>query len=113
MSTRHPGRLSAKSVCMTTHLREAMRFGGNPLRTYGAAQAAVRSCHERRRFGYRRLFVLLRVTRDDSTGIVAPFSGSAKELGRQMKLGIETVFSLVNEAGGVNGRQLKLFSADD
>ena len=46
-------------------------------------------------------------------GIVAPFSGSAKELGRQMKLGIETVFSLVNEAGGVNGRQLKLFSADD
>jgi branched-chain amino acid transport system substrate-binding protein len=46
-------------------------------------------------------------------GIAAPFSGSAKELGRQMKLGIETVFSLVNEAGGVNGRQLKLFSADD
>jgi ABC-type branched-subunit amino acid transport system substrate-binding protein len=98
---------------MTTYLREAMRFGGNPLRTYGAAQAAVRSCHERRRFGYRRLFVLLRVTRDDSTGIVAPFSGSAKELGRQMKFGIETVFSLVNDAGGINGRQLKLFSADD
>ena len=46
-------------------------------------------------------------------GIVAPFSGPAKELGRQMKIGIETVFSLVNEAGGVNGRQLKLFSADD
>jgi hypothetical protein len=38
----HPGRISAKSVCMTTYLREAMRFGGNPLRTYGAAQAAVR-----------------------------------------------------------------------
>jgi branched-chain amino acid transport system substrate-binding protein len=46
-------------------------------------------------------------------GIVAPFSGSAKELGRQMKLGIETVFSLVNDTGGINGRQLKLFSADD
>jgi ABC-type branched-subunit amino acid transport system substrate-binding protein/rare lipoprotein A (peptidoglycan hydrolase) len=46
-------------------------------------------------------------------GIVAPFSGSAKELGRQMKLGIETAFSLANETGGVNGRQLKLFSADD
>src|SRR6478672_12299215 len=29
-------------------------------------------------------------------GIAAPFSGSAKELGRQMKIGIETVFSLVN-----------------
>jgi ABC-type branched-subunit amino acid transport system substrate-binding protein len=46
-------------------------------------------------------------------GIAAPFSGSAKELGRQMKLGIETAFSVVNETGGVNGRQLKLFSADD
>ena len=46
-------------------------------------------------------------------GIVAPFSGSAKELGRQMKFGIETVFSLVNDAGGINGRLLKLFSADD
>ena len=46
-------------------------------------------------------------------GIVAPFSGSAKELGRQMKFGIETVFSLVNDTGGINGRQLKFFSADD
>jgi ABC-type branched-subunit amino acid transport system substrate-binding protein len=46
-------------------------------------------------------------------GIAAPFSGSAKELGRQMKIGIETVFSLVNDTGGINGRQLKLFSADD
>src|SRR3954471_3047772 len=46
-------------------------------------------------------------------GIVGPFSGSAKELGRQMKLGIEPVFSLVNDTGGINGRQLKLFSADD
>jgi ABC-type branched-subunit amino acid transport system substrate-binding protein len=46
-------------------------------------------------------------------GIVGPFSGSAKELGRQMKIGIETVFSLVNDSGGINGRQLKLFSADD
>ena len=27
---------------MTTYLREAMRFGGNPLRTYGAAQERVR-----------------------------------------------------------------------
>src|SRR5216683_2662312 len=34
-------------------------------------------------------------------GIAAPFSGSAKELGRQMKLGIDTAFNRVNEAGGV------------
>jgi ABC-type branched-subunit amino acid transport system substrate-binding protein len=44
---------------------------------------------------------------------VYPFSGSAKELGRQMKFGIETVFSLVNDTGGINGHQLKLFLADD
>ncbi len=46
-------------------------------------------------------------------GIVGPFSGSAKELGRQMKLGIDTAFSRINDAGGVEGRMLKLISADD
>jgi branched-chain amino acid transport system substrate-binding protein len=46
-------------------------------------------------------------------GICAPFSGSAKELGRQMKLGIEAAFNRANEAGGVDGRMLKLFAADD
>src|SRR5712664_589346 len=45
-------------------------------------------------------------------GIAAPFSGSAKELGRQMKLGIDTAFNRVNEAGGVEGRMLKLVAAD-
>ena len=46
-------------------------------------------------------------------GIVAPFSGSARELGRQMKLGIDTAFNRINDAGGVNGRMLHLFAADD
>jgi ABC-type branched-subunit amino acid transport system substrate-binding protein len=46
-------------------------------------------------------------------GIAAPFSGPSKELGRQMKLGIDTAFSRVNDAGGVEGRMLKLVSADD
>jgi branched-chain amino acid transport system substrate-binding protein len=46
-------------------------------------------------------------------GIVAPFSGSAKELGRQMRLGIDTAFNRVNDAGGINGRMLRLFAADD
>src|SRR4030081_2498508 len=46
-------------------------------------------------------------------GIAAPFSGTAKELGRQMKLGIDTAFNRVNEAGGVEGRMLKLITADD
>ncbi|MGA8602434.1 MAG: ABC transporter substrate-binding protein, partial [Beijerinckiaceae bacterium] len=44
-------------------------------------------------------------------GIVAPFSGPAKELGRQMKIGIESAFDVANDVGGVNGRQLKLSSA--
>jgi ABC-type branched-subunit amino acid transport system substrate-binding protein len=46
-------------------------------------------------------------------GIVAPFSGAARELGRQMKLGIEAAFNRTNEAGGVDGRSLKLIAADD
>jgi ABC-type branched-subunit amino acid transport system substrate-binding protein len=46
-------------------------------------------------------------------GIAAPFSGAAKELGRQMKLGIDTAFNRVNDAGGVNGRMLRLIAADD
>jgi ABC-type branched-subunit amino acid transport system substrate-binding protein len=46
-------------------------------------------------------------------GIAAPFSGSAKELGRQMKLGIDTAFNRINDAGGVDGRMLRLIAADD
>jgi Periplasmic binding protein len=46
-------------------------------------------------------------------GISAPFTGSAKELGIQMKLGIETAFNLINESGGIHGRQLRLVVADD
>ena len=33
--------------------------------------------------------------------------------GTQMKLGIQTAFNRINDAGGVHGRQLKLFAADD
>jgi ABC-type branched-subunit amino acid transport system substrate-binding protein len=46
-------------------------------------------------------------------GLSAPFSGPAKELGRQMKLGIETAFNRANESGGINRRQLRLVTADD
>jgi branched-chain amino acid transport system substrate-binding protein len=46
-------------------------------------------------------------------GISAPFSGPAKELGQNMKLGIETAFNLANAKGGVHGRQLRLIAADD
>ncbi len=46
-------------------------------------------------------------------GISAPFSGSAKELGQNMKLGIQAAFGQANEAGGINGRMLRLITADD
>ena len=46
-------------------------------------------------------------------GISAPFTGSAKELGQNMKLGIEAAFNVANAKGGVYGRQLRLIAADD
>jgi len=46
-------------------------------------------------------------------GQAVPLSGGAKELGRQMKTGVEVAFAGVNEAGGVNGRKLRLVSMDD
>jgi hypothetical protein len=46
-------------------------------------------------------------------GLAAPFSGPAKELGHQMKLGIESAFNSVDEHGGIDGRQLRLVTADD
>jgi ABC-type branched-subunit amino acid transport system substrate-binding protein len=46
-------------------------------------------------------------------GMSAAFSGPSRELGNKMKLGIDTAFSLINEAGGVSGRQLKLLALDD
>lgn len=46
-------------------------------------------------------------------GISAPFSGAAKELGQNMRLGIETAFNAVNANGGVYGRRLRLVAMDD
>jgi branched-chain amino acid transport system substrate-binding protein len=57
--------------------------------------------------------VLGTTDREIRFGISAAFTGAAKELGRQMKLGIDTAFNRVNEAGGVEGRMLKLIAADD
>jgi branched-chain amino acid transport system substrate-binding protein len=46
-------------------------------------------------------------------GTVIPFSGVRKEPARQMKQGIETAFNRANDAGGINGRMLRLIAADD
>lgn len=52
----------------------------------------------------------------DSTihfGQSAAFSGPARELGINMRLGIEAAFAEVNRKGGIHGRQLKLAYLDD
>ena len=46
-------------------------------------------------------------------GITAAFTGPVRERGRQMKIGIDTAFNKVNDAGGIGGRMLKLIAADD
>ena len=46
-------------------------------------------------------------------GQSAALSGPAKELGRNMRLGILAAFDEVNAAGGVHGRVLELQSLDD
>jgi ABC-type branched-subunit amino acid transport system substrate-binding protein len=46
-------------------------------------------------------------------GMAAPFTGPAKELGRQTRVGIELAFAEANAGGGVHGRQLQLQPEDD
>lgn len=46
-------------------------------------------------------------------GMTGPFSGPARELGRDMEIGIDTYFEQVNERGGIHGRRLRLVSLDD
>ncbi len=46
-------------------------------------------------------------------GMTGPFTGPARELGRDMKTGITTYFAHANEQGGVAGRKLKLIDLDD
>jgi len=46
-------------------------------------------------------------------GMSAAFSGSARELGRSMRLGIEAYFESINEAGGIHGRTLQLIAKND
>ena len=54
------------------------------------------------------------VTEDTITlGMSAAFSGASRELGNRMKLGLDTAFAAVNEAGGVSGRSIKLLALDD
>ena len=46
-------------------------------------------------------------------GMAAPLTGASRELGRQMKLGLETAFAAANAEGGVHGRRVRLLVLDD
>ena len=60
------------------------------------------------------LAIVRGVTGDAITlGMSAAFSGASRELGNRMKLGLETAFAAINEAGGIHGRRVKLLALDD
>ena len=46
-------------------------------------------------------------------GQSSAFSGSARDLGIEMRAGLQAAFAEVNDAGGVRGRAIKLLSKDD
>lgn len=46
-------------------------------------------------------------------GQSSPFSGSNKELGDDIREGLQAYFGKINDAGGINGRKLELVSLDD
>lgn len=46
-------------------------------------------------------------------GMVASFTGSNKERGRSMRTGWEAALAAANEAGGIDGRKLRLLALDD
>lgn len=46
-------------------------------------------------------------------GQSSPFSGSNKELGDDIREGLQAYFKQVNDAGGINGRRIELIALDD
>jgi ABC-type branched-subunit amino acid transport system substrate-binding protein/tRNA A-37 threonylcarbamoyl transferase component Bud32 len=59
--------------------------------------------------------IVVRGVTDDAItlGMSAAFSGPSRELGTRMKLGLETAFAGINDAGGIAGRKLSLTALDD
>jgi serine/threonine protein kinase len=51
--------------------------------------------------------------REIKIGMSAVFSGPSRDLGQNMKMGVETAFQVANDAGGVHGRALTLTALDD
>ncbi len=50
---------------------------------------------------------------DFVVGLAAPFTGDSSQFGVQLKMGAELFAEELNEAGGINGRMLKLNMQDD
>jgi ABC-type branched-subunit amino acid transport system substrate-binding protein len=46
-------------------------------------------------------------------GMASPFSGAVKDIGHSMRTGVEAAFAVANEAGGIQGRKLRLLALDD
>ncbi len=46
-------------------------------------------------------------------GMVGPFTGPSKEMGESVRTGVRVAFAAQNDAGGVNGRRLRLVAVDD
>ncbi len=46
-------------------------------------------------------------------GVVGPFSGSSAMVGDTERKGVELAANQINEAGGINGRQIELIEEDD
>jgi branched-chain amino acid transport system substrate-binding protein len=97
-----PERLSSPAARPPTASTDPRSTGADPARATSVRDAAERAPTIR---GVTDTEIRL--------GISAPFTGSAKELGNQMKLGIQTAFNLINDSGGMHGRQLRLVAADD
>jgi branched-chain amino acid transport system substrate-binding protein len=97
-----PEQLSSPAARPPTESTDPRPIGEDPARAASVRDAAERA-------------PTIRGVTDNEIrlGISAPFTGSAKELGNQMKLGIQTAFNLVNDSGGIHGRQLRFIAADD
>jgi branched-chain amino acid transport system substrate-binding protein len=83
---------------------------------------AFDSAHPRGRYFFLALIMSLFALKAGAQGVTADtivigqsaaLSGPAEALGKEMKLGADMYFKVVNDAGGVNGRKIKMISLDD
>ncbi len=91
--------LASSAVALGLHSRSATD-AGETLKVQAAATSAAIS---------QRGVSATEIT----LGMSAVFSGPNRQLGENMKLGLDTAFWLANSEGGVHGRKLRLVALDD